>query len=54
MISAGSYTLGPEQATLTVRTGKGGAAAKAGHNLQIEVTSWSAALRSVMTRRSRA
>jgi polyisoprenoid-binding protein YceI len=44
MIPAGSYTLGPEQATLTVRTGKGGAAAKAGHNLLIEVTSWSAAL----------
>src|ERR1700722_16211388 len=44
MISVGSYTLGPEQATLTVRTGKGGAAAKAGHNLLIEVTSWSAAL----------
>jgi polyisoprenoid-binding protein YceI len=44
MISAGSYTLGPEHATLTVRTGKGGAAAKAGHNLVIEVTSWRAAL----------
>jgi polyisoprenoid-binding protein YceI len=44
MIAAGSYTFGPEQATLTVRTGKGGAAAKAGHNLLIEVTSWSAAL----------
>src|ERR1700710_978280 len=44
MISAGSYTLGPEHATLTVRTGKGGAAAKAGHNLVIEVRSWSAAL----------
>src|ERR1700722_16844336 len=44
MIAAGSYTLGPEQATLTVRTGKGGAAARAGHNLVIEVTSWSAAL----------
>jgi len=43
-IPAGSYTLGPEQATLTVRTGKGGAAAKAGHNLSIEVTSWSAEL----------
>jgi polyisoprenoid-binding protein YceI len=44
MIAVGSYTLGPEQATLTVRTGKGGAAAKAGHNLLIEVTSWRAAL----------
>jgi polyisoprenoid-binding protein YceI len=44
MIAVGTYTLGPEQAMLTVRTGKGGAAAKAGHNLLIEVTSWSAAL----------
>ena len=43
-IPAGKYTLGPEQATLMVRTGKGGAAAKAGHNLSIEVTSWSAEL----------
>jgi polyisoprenoid-binding protein YceI len=44
MIQAGSYTLGPEQATLTVRTGKGGAAAKAGHNLVIEVAAWRAVL----------
>jgi YceI-like protein len=36
--------LGPENGTLTVRTGKGGAAAKAGHNLEIEVTRWSATL----------
>jgi hypothetical protein len=36
--------LGPDNATLTVRTGKGGAAAKAGHNLVIEVTRWSATL----------
>lgn len=43
-IPPGSYTLGPEQAKLTVRTGKGGAAAKAGHNLLIEVTAWSATL----------
>jgi hypothetical protein len=38
------HTLGPGQATLTVRTGKGGAAAIAGHNLLMEVTSWSATL----------
>jgi hypothetical protein len=37
-------TLGPENGTLTVRTGKGGAAAKAGHNLRMEVTKWSASL----------
>jgi hypothetical protein len=36
--------LGPENGTLTVRTGKGGAAAKAGHNLVIEVTRWAATL----------
>jgi hypothetical protein len=36
--------LGPDNATLTVRTGKGGAAAKAGHNLVLEVTRWSATL----------
>jgi YceI-like protein len=32
--------LGPENGTLTVRTGKAGAASKAGHNLVIEVTRW--------------
>jgi hypothetical protein len=41
-IPSGTYTLGPQQATLTVRTGRTGAAAKAGHNLLIEVTSWNA------------
>jgi len=40
----GTYALGPGDGTLTVRTGKGGAAAKAGHDLVIEVTSWSATL----------
>jgi polyisoprenoid-binding protein YceI len=34
--------LGPEDGTLTVRTGRKGAAAKAGHDLRIEVTSWQA------------
>jgi polyisoprenoid-binding protein YceI len=43
-ISPGSYTLGPADGTLTVRTGKAGAAAKAGHNLVIEVTRWEAKL----------
>ena len=43
-IPPGSYTLGPADGTLTVRTGKAGAAAKAGHNLVIEVTRWEAAL----------
>jgi len=43
-IPPGTYTLGPGDATLTVRTGKAGAASKAGHNLRIEVTAWSATL----------
>ena len=43
-IPPGRYTLGPADGTLTVRTGKAGAAAKAGHNLVIEVTRWEASL----------
>jgi polyisoprenoid-binding protein YceI len=43
-IAAGTYGLGPGNGTLRVRTRKGGAAAKAGHNLLIEVTDWSATL----------
>lgn len=39
-----ALTFGPENATLTVRTKRTGAAAKAGHDLLIEVTSWSATL----------
>ena len=35
-------TLGPENGTLVVKTGRTGAAAKAGHNLVIEVTAWQA------------
>jgi hypothetical protein len=38
------YTLGPDCGRLIVRTGKAGAAARAGHNLQMEVTSWHATL----------
>ncbi len=41
-LDRGTHTLGPGDGTLTVLTGKGGAAAKAGHNLVIEVTRWSA------------
>ena len=37
-------TFGPENATLTVMTKRTGAAAKAGHDLLFEVTSWSATL----------
>jgi polyisoprenoid-binding protein YceI len=39
---AGKYTLGPDSASLKVWTGKEGKAAKAGHNLEIEVGDWSA------------
>jgi hypothetical protein len=44
-VAPGTYALGPETATLTVRTGRAGAAARAGHDLLIEVTAWSATLR---------
>ena len=43
-IDSGAYKLGPDDATLRVRTARKGAAAKAGHDLVIEVTSWSATL----------
>jgi hypothetical protein len=38
-------SLGPENGKLLVRTGKGGAAAKAGHNLVIEVQRWQGSLK---------
>jgi hypothetical protein len=40
-LQPGTHTLGPENARLTVRTGRAGAAAKAGHDLLIEVAAWS-------------
>ncbi len=40
-IKSGTYTLGPQNATLLVSTRRTGAAAKAGHDLTIVVTSWS-------------
>jgi polyisoprenoid-binding protein YceI len=40
----GVYMLGPANGTLSVRTGRRGAAAKAGHDLLIHVTSWEATL----------
>jgi len=40
----GAQRFGPENAALTVRTSRSGAAAKAGHDLLIEVTSWRATL----------
>jgi polyisoprenoid-binding protein YceI len=40
----GTYTLGPDNGELLVHTRRSGAAAKAGHDLVIEVTSWSGVL----------
>jgi len=42
MSKPGTYALGPENGKLLVRTGKRGAAARAGHDLVIDVTSWKA------------
>jgi polyisoprenoid-binding protein YceI len=44
-LQAGTYRLGPDHGTLSIRTGRTGAAAKAGHDLVIEVTAWEATLR---------
>jgi polyisoprenoid-binding protein YceI len=41
-IQPGRYELGPQNGKLSVRTGKGGVASKAGHNLLIEVGAWTA------------
>jgi polyisoprenoid-binding protein YceI len=43
-IPAGTHTFGPENGALWVKTGRAGAAAQAGHDLLIEVTSWRATL----------
>lgn len=40
MAAPGRYEIGPGRATLTVRTGRAGAAAAAGHDLTLEVTRW--------------
>ena len=39
-----TYTLGPEDGILSLRTSRTGAVAKAGHDLLIHVTEWSATL----------
>ena len=43
-IQSGRHRLGPDNATLSVRTERAGAAAKAGHDLLIHVTAWEAEL----------
>jgi hypothetical protein len=50
-ITAGSYRLGPSDGTLSVRTGRTGAVAKAGHDLRLEVTAWEATLEVGVTTR---
>ncbi len=44
LLAPGTYRLGPADGTLSVKTGRTGAAAKAGHDLVIHVTSWEATL----------
>jgi polyisoprenoid-binding protein YceI len=43
-IRSGTHKLGPDNGTLSVKTGRTGTAAKAGHNLLIDVTAWQATL----------
>lgn len=43
-IALGAHELGPDNATLVVKTGRTGAASKAGHDLTIHVASWEATL----------
>jgi polyisoprenoid-binding protein YceI len=43
-IMPGTHKLGPENASLRIETKRGGAAAKAGHDLVIEVSSWQGTL----------
>jgi hypothetical protein len=44
-IMPGTYELGPQNASLRIKTKRGGAAAKAGHDLLIEVNSWHGTLK---------
>jgi hypothetical protein len=44
VIQPGTHRFGPDNATLTVQTRRGGAAAKAGHDLLILVTRWEGTL----------
>ncbi|HEV2775984.1 MAG TPA: YceI family protein [Solirubrobacteraceae bacterium] len=41
-IPEGSHTIGPSNGSLKVKTGREGAASKAGHDLTLGVTSWEA------------
>jgi polyisoprenoid-binding protein YceI len=44
VIQAGTFKLGPRDGTLSVRTARTGAAAKAGHDLLLHVTDWEATI----------
>jgi len=44
VIEPGTHRFGPSNATLSVQTRRGGAAAKAGHDLLLHVTAWEGAL----------
>jgi polyisoprenoid-binding protein YceI len=43
-LQPGVYRLGPDDGTLALRTGRTGVAAKAGHDLLIQVTKWDATI----------
>ena len=43
-LPTGTFKLGPRHGTLSIRTGRAGAAAKAGHDLLLHVTVWQATL----------
>jgi polyisoprenoid-binding protein YceI len=43
-IQPGTHKIGPENGTVTIKTGREGAAAKAGHDLTLEATSWEGTL----------
>jgi polyisoprenoid-binding protein YceI len=43
-VAPGTHRLGPENATLSVRTGRVGAVAKAGHDLLLHATAWEATI----------
>jgi YceI-like domain len=43
-IPAGTHSIGPSNGSLKVKTGKEGAAAKMGHDLVIDVSSWEATI----------
>jgi hypothetical protein len=44
VVEPGTHRFGPGNATLSVRTRRGGAAAKAGHDLLLHVTAWEGTL----------